>query len=55
MSWSQQDIENYTKQLYDEAQESSNVNDAEWWREFWDSNHQKIGWNDKKGIYELRN
>ena len=27
--------------------------DAKWWQNFWESNHDKLAWNDEKGIYEV--
>jgi hypothetical protein len=29
--------------------------DAKWWQNFWESNHDKLAWNDEKGIYEVAN
>jgi hypothetical protein len=27
--------------------------DAKWWQDFWEKNHNKLIWNDDKGIYEI--
>lgn len=28
--------------------------DAAWWQNFWNTNHDKLAWNDEKGIYEVK-
>lgn len=28
--------------------------DHDWWRNWWDSNHKKLNWNQEKGIFEVR-
>lgn len=27
---------------------------AKWWKNFWDMNHEKLVWNNQKGIYEIK-
>ena len=27
--------------------------DAKWWQNFWEINHNRLVWNDDKGIYEV--
>ena len=29
--------------------------DAKWWQNFWDTNHNKLVWNNESGIYEVKN
>ncbi len=29
--------------------------DAKWWQIFWDTNHNKLVWNNESGIYEVKN
>lgn len=29
--------------------------DAKWWKNFWDTNHDKLVWNNESGIYKIRN
>jgi hypothetical protein len=29
--------------------------DAKWWQKFWDTNHDKLVWNDESGIYKVKN
>jgi hypothetical protein len=35
------------------GQKFDETKDAKWWQNFWETNHNKLVWNDDKGIYEV--